>query len=49
MILTLVLYFIPALVALLTSHKQRKAIAVMNLLTGWTLVGWIVCLVWSIK
>lgn len=45
---SLFLYFIPSLVA----HRNRKinapAIFALNLLLGWTLVGWVVALVWAI-
>jgi len=39
------LYFWPAIVA----RKKRNlwAIFVLNLLLGWTLVGWVIALVWA--
>jgi hypothetical protein len=41
------LYFIPAIVARNRHHRQRQAILVLNLLAGWTAIGWIVALVWA--
>lgn len=41
------IYLIPYLVAVHRSHHQRGAIAVLNILLGWTLLGWIVALVWA--
>lgn len=41
------LYFLPAIVAALNSKKNVGAIFVLNFFLGWTLVGWVVCLVWS--
>jgi len=40
-------YFLPTVLA--TSNKKRNAGAVflLNLLLGWTLIGWIVALVWG--
>ncbi len=38
-------YFIPALVG--RNHRQASSITLLNLLLGWTLVGWIVALVWA--
>jgi hypothetical protein len=47
LIVAFVGYFLPTLVALLRAHRNASAIFVLNLLTGWTLLGWIVALVWS--
>lgn len=41
------LYFIPSLVALARGHHQLLAIFLLNLLLGWTVLGWIAALVWS--
>ena len=43
----LVLYFLPSIIALLRRH-QVMAIILLNLLLGWTALGWIVALVWSV-
>ena len=40
-------YFLPALVANHRKHPQGNAIFLLNLLLGWTLLGWIAALVWS--
>jgi predicted MFS family arabinose efflux permease len=42
-----VVYFAPALIALNRRHRKRKAIFVLNLLLGWTLIGWIAAIAWS--
>ena len=41
------LYFLPGFVAERRKHPQRLAITVLNLLGGWTAVGWLVALVWA--
>jgi RsiW-degrading membrane proteinase PrsW (M82 family) len=46
--LILILYFLPTFVAEIRHHPQKVAIAVLNLLLGWTLIGWVVALVWAI-
>ena len=46
-LLTLI-YFIPAIVALKRKHHNRTAIFALNFFAGWTLLGWIVALVWSL-
>ncbi len=45
--LLLVVYFVPTLVAMLREHHQTAAIAILNILLGWTLIGWVAALVWS--
>lgn len=40
-------YLIPSIVAYRRWHKNFKAILALNILLGWTLLGWIVCLVWA--
>ena len=38
-------YFLPSFVG---RHKRNaQAIAVLNLLLGWTIIGWIIALVWA--
>jgi hypothetical protein len=46
-IVVLVLYFLPTLIAMFRRHHNENAIIVCNLLLGWTVVGWIVALIWS--
>ncbi len=42
------IYIIPALVASLRDHHNRNAIIALNLLLGWTALGWIAALVWAL-
>ena len=42
------LYFIPTLIAFLRQHKNKLAIFILNLFLGWTVLGWVVSLVWSV-
>jgi RsiW-degrading membrane proteinase PrsW (M82 family) len=41
------LYLLPAFVAGKRKHKNGAAILVLNLLLGWTVLGWIIALVWA--
>lgn len=43
------LYLAPALVAADRRHPGRKAIAVLNLLVGWTGLGWLAMLVFAFR
>jgi hypothetical protein len=47
LIIYLIVYFIPTLVARLRHHNNKLAIIVLNILAGWTAIGWLVALVWS--
>jgi CHASE2 domain-containing sensor protein len=44
-----VLHFAPTLIAASRKHPRRIAIFVINLLFGWTVVGWIAALVWALS
>ena len=41
------IYFVPAIIAAGRKHHQAGAIFVLNLLAGWTVLGWIVAVVWA--
>jgi hypothetical protein len=47
LLLVLPIYFLPTIVANRKKKKQETAIAVLNLLLGWTFLGWVVALVWA--
>lgn len=46
-ILVVLIYFIPALQAYQTNHRQKVAILILNLFLGWTTIGWVIALVWA--
>lgn len=39
------IYFIPALNAASRKHNSSAAITAANLFFGWTIIGWLLCLV----
>ena len=41
------IYFLPAVVALYRTHHNKWAILILNLLLGWTFLGWVGALIWS--
>jgi hypothetical protein len=45
--LCIIPYFLPTIVAALRNHPNAGAIFVVNFLLGWTLLAWILCLVWA--
>lgn len=44
----LAIYFAPIIVAIYRRHPNCTAIFWLNLLIGWTFIGWVVALVWSV-
>jgi hypothetical protein len=45
-VLGFVLYFLPSFIA--WNKRNSGAIIALNILLGWTFVGWVVALVWSL-
>jgi hypothetical protein len=43
------LYFLPSIIALARSKRNTLSIFLLNFFLGWTLVGWVVALVWAVK
>jgi ABC-type long-subunit fatty acid transport system fused permease/ATPase subunit len=49
MLILVLAYFLPVIVAMSRKVKNRSAIGVLNLFLGWTLVGWVVALMMAVK
>ncbi len=47
LLLLMAMYFIPTFVAYYRHKDDIMAILMLNLFLGWTLVGWVVALVWA--
>ena len=43
----LFIYFIPTILAYDHNHSKHKAILVMNILLGWTVIGWALAIIWA--
>ena len=43
-----VLYFLPLLIAGYRGHDRQISILLLNFLLGWTGIGWVVALMWSL-
>lgn len=46
LIVLLVIYFLPSIIAKARERPNSQAIFLTNLLLGWTLVGWIAAMAW---
>ena len=45
----LLLYLCPTIVAVLRKHNATRGVFAVNLFLGWTIIGWLVALVWSMS
>ncbi len=46
-ILILAIYFLPSIIG--SKHRNSTSIFILNLLLGWTLLGWIVAIIWAVS
>jgi hypothetical protein len=47
--MALLFYFLPTVVAVTRDHPSAGGIAVINLFLGWTFLGWVCALAWSVS
>jgi hypothetical protein len=47
-LILIIIYFAPWITACYYPKRNRAAIAALNLFAGWTIIGWIVALVWAL-
>jgi T4 superinfection immunity protein len=45
--LAVVVYFLPSMIATHRTHPHRVGIFLLDLLMGWTVIGWVAALVWA--
>jgi len=45
----LVPYFLPTIIAILRQKTNTGSIFALNLLLGWSLIGWVVALIWALS
>jgi len=48
-ILGAILYFTPSIIAIMRAKKNLIAIMALNFFLGWSLIGWVISLVWSLS
>ena len=44
-----VMYFLPSILAFARSKRDATAILLLNIFLDWTVIGWVVALVWAVK
>ena len=44
-----VMYFLPTIIALARNKRDIAAILLLNFFLGWSVIGWVVALIWAVK
>lgn len=44
----LAVYFVPSIIAFCREHPQFAGVFALNLLLGWTFLGWVAAIVWAV-
>lgn len=47
LIIAIVLYLLPGIIGSSREHKNSTAIWVLNIVLGWSFLGWVAALVWA--
>jgi len=47
LMLVVIIYMLPTLIAFGREHPRRVEIFVLNILIGWTLIGWFLVFLWA--
>lgn len=45
----LVVYLIPTIIAFARGHASKWGIGVLNIVLGWSLVFWVIALIWALS
>ena len=45
----IVMYFLPSILALARNKRDTTSIFLLNLFLGWSVIGWVIALVWALK
>ena len=49
LLILVLVYFLPVAIAITRRHPNGIAIFLINLLFGWTFIGWFIALIWAVK
>ena len=47
LIVILTIYFTPTIIAYSREKRNANAILVLNIFLGWTIIGWLIALIWA--
>jgi len=48
-IMAIAIYFIPTIMAYSNKKVDKASIGALNFFLGWTVIGWVIALVWALK
>ena len=48
-LIVVTIYFLPSIIGVGRNCKKQNGIIVLNIFLGWTLIGWVGSLVWSVS
>lgn len=43
-----IIHFVPSIIAAHRNHQNKIGIFILNLLLGWTVIGWVAALIWAL-
>jgi hypothetical protein len=43
------IYFLPSIVAFRRDRHNKGAILVLNMFLGWSVIGWVIAMVWAVS
>ena len=49
MVIAFVAYFLPTFIAAKRNHPNGNGIGILNIFLGWTGIGWLASLIWSVS
>jgi len=49
LLIALIIYFLPIIIAYLRKHKNILSIGLLTLFLGWTFFGWLAAILWSLN
>jgi len=47
-LILLLIYLLPSFIAVTSKKREALAVILLNVLLGWTILGWIVTLIWAL-
>jgi hypothetical protein len=47
LLLCVIIYMLPTLIAYARDIPQRQTVTIVNIIFGWTLIGWFICFLWA--
>jgi hypothetical protein len=48
-LVSIAIYLCPTLIATYRNHPSRLQLMLLNILLGWTLIGWAAALIWAVS